>query len=279
MTAFLTTQNSWSSGTLITSPSPGLDQAIALATTSTATSVEVNALRCEDSIPLERLHPRQPMASVSSRYIDKNFLTQFYRDEKDNLFEYGIKITMTAPTSMGQVIDGSPTTREWSFISEDNAINATYMHITDEPTPGTISHLMESAIVLIPRKEKPRAQTVGDEIHVTLPTGEMVIFDAKTKVIKQGAFKEAPIDTNPNRNLRKFMNEYTGEGISLRVDRRGNDPRIGAGNVIITQKGKSCSLPKANVWGGSADAPRLLFSDDQKLVDFLNSKCGKKFNI
>ena len=234
---------------------------------------------CDTSNPLDRANPRASSYSTIARNLDPNYETLYFTDKAGTEYSRGVRVRMTGPNSMAKMIGSNPTTRVWDFISDDNAVNGTYLHITDEPTPHTLSHLMESVIVLIPRKEKPRAETKGNEVHVTLPTGEMVIFDAKTKLIKKGAFKEEPIDTSPNRFQRKFANNYVGEGISLRVDRRGDDPRNGVGNVVITQKGKTCTLPKEKVWGGTPNEPTFKFNDDKKLVDFLNSSCSSKFSL
>lgn len=235
-------------------------------------------LMCETTEPLSRTNPRANSVSIGTKHAG-NFDQMYFKDRADTAYDLGVSLTMRGPNQFAPMVEGQPTTRLWNFISEDNAINATYINITDQPTPGTLSHLMETNIVLIPRKEKPRAETKGDEIHVTLPTGELVIFDAKTKLIKRGAFKEEAIDTAPNRFQRKFTTSYAGDGISIRTDRRGNDPRIGAGVVNISQKGKTCSLPKSEIWGGSVDNPQFNFADDNKLVVFLNSKCGSKFNL
>lgn len=244
-----------------------------------STAGNTGVIMCETSEPLERINPRANSSSVGSKYVDGGYEYVYFQDSQRNTYDRGVRVMMRGPNKFAPMIEGEPTTRSWDFVSEDNSVNGTFINISDEPTPGTLSHLMETNIVLIPRKEKPRAETKGDEVHVTLPTGEMVIFDAKTKLIKRGAFTEEAIDTNPNRLKRKFVTSYAGEGISLKVDRRGNDPRIGAGNVEITQKGKTCSLPKAQVWGGTNDNPKFKFSDDKKLVDFLNSKCKSKFSL
>lgn len=239
----------------------------------------VGTLMCEESIPFERTEPRASSYSIGARYVDGNYEKLIYKDANETTYNKGVRIIMKGPNHLAPTTADGPTDRQWDFISDDNALNSTYVQITDQPTPGTLSHLMESIFVLIPRKEIPRAETKGDEIHVTLPTGEMVIFDAKTKLVKKGAMSERPIDTNPDRFQRKFTTDYVGEGISIRVDRRGGDPRTGAGNVIISQKGKKCVLPKSQVWGGSDDRPRFKFNDDKQLVNELNSKCKTKFNL
>lgn len=236
-------------------------------------------IMCETNVPFDRTEPRANSYSIGSRYVDGKYEKLIFSDNKKNEYSKGVRVTMNGPNQLAPNTATGPTQRQWDFISDDNALNSTYVQITDSPNPGTLSHLMETIHVLIPRKETPRAETKGNEIHVTLPTGEMVIFDAKTKLIKKGAMSEKAIDTNANRFQRKFTTDYVGEGISIRVDRRGGDPRTGSGNVSITQKGKTCTLPKAQVWGGSEDRPKFKFNDDKRLVDFLNSKCTSKFNL
>jgi hypothetical protein len=85
------------------------------------------------------------------------------------------------------------------------------------------------------------------------------------------------VDLNPNRFNRKFAPiKYSGTGISIRVDKRGEDPRLIPGNAVITQNGKTCQVPAKELWTPDSD---FRYADDKSLIDFLNKKCANKFSI
>lgn len=168
-------------------------------------------------------------------------------------------------------------TREWRFASEDNSRRETYLWITDDAGSAKLSELMESIMVILPRKMKPDIAVVDGDVHVTLPTGEKVVYDKTSKKVKGGVLKEGPVDLTPDRFKRKFAAvNYTGTGISIRVNVRGEDPRLIKGNAVITQNGKSCQVPANQLWNQDAD---FKYPTDQELVTFLNKKCGNKFGI
>ena len=131
-------------------------------------------------------------------------------------------------------------------------------------------------MVIIPRKMKPAIIEKGNDLHVTLTTGEKVIYDKKTRQIKAGALKEGKVDLTPDRFKRKPPAvSYTGSGISIRVDVRGSDPRLIKGNAVITQNGKSCQVKASELW----NQEDFRYDDDSKLVEFLNRKCRQKFSL
>lgn len=123
---------------------------------------------------------------------------------------------------------------------------------------------------------KPKAEIVDDDVHVTLTTGEKIVYDRNTRKVKGGVFTERAVDLNPNRFNRKFAPvNYTGKGISIRINRRGEDPRLAKGHAEVTQNGMTCKVAIQELWNDTD----FKFSDDSKLVEFLNRKCGKKFKI
>ena len=217
--------------------------------------------------------------TISSKSIGADVHIKKGISHQNEEFYHGYEITMKGPNEFAPVIKelNFVTHRSWNFISEDEAVNESFVWVIDSPNVF-LSERMESLFVLLPRKEKSRVEIKGDEIHAILPTGELVIYDAKTKFIKKGAFAEEAIDTHPDRFKRTFRMKYTGEGISLRVDRLGGDPRNGTGNLVITQKNKTCSLPN-NLFWENPDYPKFKFDDDAKLIQFLNSKCKTQFSL
>jgi len=201
----------------------------------------------------------------------------FLSDKVQGLRETGFKLNNVGPNSIaGNPIDpNEKVEREWRFVSNDNSRRETYIWITDDAGSGYLSQLMESIMVIIPRKMKPAIEEKGNDLHVTLTTGEKVIYDKKTKQIKAGALKEGKVDLTPDRFKRKpAAVSYTGSGISIRVDVRGSDPRL-KGNAVITQNGKSCQVKATDLW----NQENFRYDDDRKLVDFLNRKCGQKFSL
>ncbi len=232
--------------------------------------------------PFEREVPREIIFDyvTSKPGADPSWEDNFMKDKtEENLRYKGFTITNTGPNSIaGDPIDPrEKVVREWSFVSEDHSKRETYLWMTDDSGSGYLSGLMESVILIVPRKMKPSVIAINDEIHVTLTTGEKVIYDKKSKMIKAGVLAEGKVDVNPNRFERKFAPvKYSGKGISIRVDKRGEDPRLISGNAIITQNGKTCQVPARELWDTKAD---FKYSDDKKLLDFLNTKCAKKFNF
>jgi len=239
---------------------------------------------CEPEVngtPFERSTPRDGEVDfVTSRdetYWSNTF--KAFKGEKD-WRPTGFELSNVGPN---EVADGAPiepsqrVERNWRFVSDDHSQKETYLWITDDSGTGKFSHLMDTIIMIVPRKMVPTVEVVGQDLHVTLTTGEKIIYDKDTRVIKGGVLSEGKVDMNPDRFKKKFAPiKYSGTGISIRVDKRGEDPRLIPGNAVVTQNGKTCQVPAKDLWGPKAD---FKFADDSGLVTFLNSKCGKKFSL
>lgn len=173
--------------------------------------------------------------------------------------------------------DAGPPTRAIEFVSKDKAINDTFVYLTDT-AGGPDSHDVKSVMVLLPRKGVPSTEVVGDDVVVTLTTGEKVVFDKKTNVIKSGAMKEGPIDLTTDRFKRTPPNvHYTGSGISIRVDHRFEYPTMGAATAEVRQGDKVCKVPKTKIWDKEGNP---LTSDDKSLLNIINGSCpGKGFKL
>jgi hypothetical protein len=113
-----------------------------------------------------------------------------------------------------------------------------------------------------------------------LPTGEKVEFDARTHEIVGGVFAEAPVSlTTP----RFPAVEYLGEGVAVRADARGSDPRIGTVATVTTgtrgancaggQDCNQCQVPAQELWQQTG-AARFKFSTDQEFDRYLRARCG-----
>ncbi|MCM2350928.1 MAG: hypothetical protein NDI69_12975 [Bacteriovoracaceae bacterium] len=232
-----------------------------------------------EGTPFERDEPRPVNFDfVTMRSTAGGWDNTFVSDKTDGLRPTGFRFANAGPNSVaGDPINPSERVeREWRFVSEDNSRRETYLWITDDAGSGYLSQLMETMILIVPRKMKPVIEDKGNDLHVTLTTGEKVIYDKKTKIIKAGVLKEGKVDLNPNRFNRKFAPiSYSGSGISIRLDKRGGDPRLISGNAVVSQNGKTCQVKASELW----QEEDFRYEDDKKLVDFLNRKCGKKFTL
>lgn len=239
---------------------------------------------CEPEVtgdPFERETPREGvtdyLTSKESTYWAKNL--RAIKGEKEPRSE-GFELNNKGPNAIADGKGIEPyidVERSWNFVSSDNSRQESYLWITDDSGSGKFSHLMESIIMIVPRKVMPSVEVVGQDLHVTLTTGEKVIYDKDTRIVKSGVLSEGKIDMNPDRFKKKFAPvKYSGQGISIRVDKRGEDPRLIPGNATVTQNGKSCQVPAKELWDAKAS---FKYSDDAHLVQFLNSKCGKKFSL
>lgn len=231
--------------------------------------------------PFERISPQEfqieYMGSNPGEHDlwEENFLVDKKTKEQHflglSLDNYGINSIAGKPIN-----SELETSREWKFFSKDKSKRDTFLWITDDPGSGKLSDRMDSMIVLIPRKTLPFIKIENDDLVVTLPTGEKVFYDKKTKKIKKGVLKETKIDTNPSANSRKFAGvDYQGSGISIRIDHRGEDPRIFSKIAVIKQNDKICKLPTKDLWDGA----QFKFPEDGDLKNFLDLKCNQKFNL
>lgn len=240
---------------------------------------------CEPELNGEQFDRQEPRPfefeyTTSRTSQDGSFDYLYLKDKNSSdLRNNGFNLSNIGPNSIaGYAIDPrEKTERQWSFHSEDDSRRETYLWITDDPGSGYLSDLMETVMIFVPRKMKQKIEVNGDDLHVTLTTGEKVIFDKKTKQIKAGALSEGKLDTNPNKHQRKNASvQYKGSGISIRVDSRGKDPRHAA-QATISQNGKSCKVPSNLLWGKEPED--FKFSDDSTLIQFLNSRCNKMFSL
>ncbi len=146
---------------------------------------------------------------------------------------------------------------------------------------------MMTELVFLPRSVTPAARLVqnGAAYEVTLPTGERLLFDAKSKQILGGPLVEtAPIDMNKDRHARRFAAlRYEGRGIMIRSDQRGDTPRAARvwgveKSATAVWRGRTCVISPADVWQQDADGAGLcLYPDDAAFYAMLTRRCGWKF--
>ncbi|NDG84357.1 MAG: hypothetical protein EBX52_04870 [Proteobacteria bacterium] len=167
--------------------------------------------------------------------------------------------------------------REFRFRFRDRARQDLHFSITDAPTEY-LSQLMESYFYVFPRKNLPAAELIPERgiLRVTLPTGETVDFDSAKKTVVGGVLVETgPIDLNPDRFSRKFAQvSYLGDGVLVRVNRRGADPRLGT-VATVTKGKKSCKIESKYLFNqDEKSSVEFLFPTDEGFNDFLLKRCG-----
>lgn len=172
--------------------------------------------------------------------------------------------------------------REFNFRFSERARQDIMISITDAPTEF-FSHFMESYFYFFPRKVLPALQWPADPaiktFTVILPTNEAVTFDKESHQMVDGVLKEkGPIDLGPDRFKRKFANiAYTGTGVYVRVDKRGNDPRFGT-TATITQGAKTCKVPSTKLFDQNPQGAALFqFPTDEGFNEFLKKTCKMSF--
>jgi hypothetical protein len=179
-------------------------------------------------------------------------------------------------------------TRDFQFRFDERARQDIQLFVSDwapsRDKQFRLSELMNSIFHFFPRNYLPAIVGSGASYIVTLPTGEQVEFDAKTREIVGGVFSETAVDLNPDRVARKFPGvSYLGKGLVVRADARGTDPRIAKTATITTgtppadcEKGAACSqcqVPSKDLWHQNG-AARFKFSTDQEFDRYLLSQCG-----
>lgn len=159
------------------------------------------------------------------------------------------------------------TYREWNFHFENKARQDLGFTILDSKN-GVVSTTKESHFMIFPRHNLPNIRIDGKNQIVTLPNGETIIYDVSSKKITGGVFSEDKV--------------YRGEGVLIRADQTGDDGRFAKkGNTMatITKKGKTCSVPKKELWPDQSQSSALHFkyANDVEFDKYLKKRC--KFGL
>lgn len=182
--------------------------------------------------------------------------------------------------------------RGFNFDYLEKARQNLSMEVDDSPN-GFVSHTMHSVFMFFPRKNLPLVEQLSGTINVTLPNGEKIIFQKYSKEIVDGVFKEGPIDVSPDRTKRQYPDlKYTGKGVVLRVNARGQAPQLGefektkidlefglkgSADVLILNgtTGQRCRRPKADFWEPIDVSPvEFKFPTDEAFDSYLKKNCG-----
>jgi len=250
----------------------------AILSSSTAVAqVDVSGLAQAMSPEGDRIGPSIP-GDVSERFTSIDGLTVDRHDSDGRIFGFSFMnegVNSVIPVAAACI--GCGLNREYRFYFRDRARQDIHLSITDAPTEY-LSHLMESCLYFFPRKSIPTVEQVADRgiLRVGLPTGETVDFDAANKTVVGGVLVETgPIDLNPDRFSRKFARvSYLGEGVLVRVNRRGADPRLGT-VATVTKGKKSCRIESKLLFNqDGASQVEFLFPTDEEFNAFLLKRCG-----
>jgi hypothetical protein len=122
----------------------------------------------------------------------------------------------------------------------------------------TSTDMRLSLYTFFPRNVLPKYNVVNEEIEVTLPTGEKMIFDKNTGKVKESVFKEVPSSNYlvnkgsstlryPDKNL-----SYQGDGMWIESKINSQDERRPGHKVTVRSRrnGKvsTCELKSEDIW-------------------------------
>ena len=183
--------------------------------------------------------------------------------------------------------------REYAFHFADRARENIYLAINDDvKLSGRFSHdNMFRELHFFPRRQLPSLEVDHGKgvLAVTLPTGEEVLFDQDNMEVVGGALKEAPIDFNRSRHLRRNPEvRYQGQYLAITIAQRGEAPR--RANVWGQRKlaevhypskyKKPCKLSPGHIWdqkpkpGDNDPKLTMLHKTDAQLFATIERRCG-----
>lgn len=217
---------------------------------------------------------------VTSRQFDGPLIWKYGGDQEGNLYFRGFSLINYGPNDIiwDPPVDFLNTpSREYYFMSDDNSRRDTYLWVTDYNGSGRTSDFFESVFVFLPRLTPPQVSENGEYLNVTLPTGEEIRFIEKYVTLDSPLLIEEPLDLNPDRNLRQHISlKYSGEGIIIRSDSKGSDPRLAKTVEVIKGDLKPCKLPGSLFWT-QENFPKFKFIHDQEVFDLIEKECGIEF--
>ena len=164
--------------------------------------------------------------------------------------------------------------REWRFHREGQAQQDLGLFVSDIPN-GNDKQSQESLMMFFPRKTLPTSKKVGNHVVMTLPTGETVTYDENNQVVKGVLGEDGPIGP-ATRSMRPAPVSYKGQGVMLRADNVGHDPRHGQSKVTITKGNQSCQVGKKELWPDQSESSsyKFKYANDADFEKFLKNRCG-----
>lgn len=217
---------------------------------------------------------------VTSKQDNSPVVWRYGGDKDRNLYFRGFSMANFGPND---IIWDPPTdflntpSREYFFVSDDLSRRDTYLWVTDYNGSGKTSDFFESVFVFLPRLTPPKVKEDGEFLAVKLPTGEEIRFIAKYVTLDTPLLTESPLDLNPDRSQRQFVDlKYHGKGLVIRSDAKGSDPRL-AKTVKVIRGVKTCKLPGKLFWT-QEDHPKFKFIKDEDVFKLIQKECGAEYS-
>lgn len=258
---------------------------------SAPSDVVLSSAESEDSYnenmnvaPFREVPGKRSSVGYTSRNAESNYYYGKTRDGKVEAFQ--IKNDGKGSTNIiskpGESID-----RTFGFEFPDRARSDMKLVISDAPDEKT-SHTSYRIMAFFPRLVLPSIEKVGEELVVTLPTKEVVKYNAVTKEIVDGALKEGKMVQNGHPSPVNVS--YTGSGVVITANKAGDLPygdiELKNGNAApsvstatVSKKGhKDCQIPSKDIWYNDKEKDHVLikpeFQTDAGLDTFIQKKCG-----
>ncbi len=182
--------------------------------------------------------------------------------------------------------------RDFEFMFEGFARSDMGLLIWDMPDEYE-SHGHLKLMMFFPRLVMPAIRYVSDankdEVIVTLPNKEEMIFNGKSKEVLRGVLSEGPIKQDSNGNALNPDFKYSGSGVMMEADRL-NDYPVGLSaqtsknnKATIHKKGfKDCQIPVRELWYTDDSKGGNVFFNKKYITDkafdtLLKQKC--KFSM
>lgn len=185
-------------------------------------------------------------------------------------------------------MEGFGVGRDYEFQFEDLARSDMGLLLWDAPDEIE-SHAHLKIMVFFPRDIMPavryESDAQKDTVTVTLPTGEEVIFNGKTKEVISGVLSEGPIKQKADGSAIAPDVEYTGSGVVVEATALADWPvgymeQMASKIVSIKKKGyKTCQVPGKELWytdhtkGGNVLFNKKLMANDA-FDAYVNKRCG-----
>ncbi len=183
--------------------------------------------------------------------------------------------------------------RNFTFSFADRAREDIFLSVNDDVkiTRRYSDDNMFRELHFFPRRMIPSIEPVADgrQLKVTLPTGEPVLFDARSKEINGGVLSEEPIDFNRDRHKRRNPEiVYKGRSLVVSVAQRGESARRAKvwgqrkyAEVHYPSKyARACRISPEYIWdqssrkGGGEPRLTMLHETDHALFEMIEKRCG-----
>lgn len=219
---------------------------------------------------------------VTSRQFEGPLVWRYGGDSKNNLYYRGFSFTNYGPNDIiwDPPVDFLNTPfREFFFQTDDMSRRDTYLWVTDYNGSGRTSDFFESVFVFLPRLSPMKVVEGDEDLEVTISTGEKISFIKKYRTLDSNLMTEGPVDLNTDRNLRQFPQiHYHGEGLIIRSNAKGRDPRLSKTVEIIKGNLKPCILSGDLFWTQEGH-PKFKFIHDADAMKVIEKGCGAEFSM